>query len=105
MSRLIPLQIDEYIFITDENGEQITEFMDGKFPDLHCRYIVQRERKGPAHAVSLAMSRIKAGDDLLIVFNDTIFVADLTTIPMIRARKTATSEATWYRRSNMARRS
>ncbi|UFS68826.1 NTP transferase domain-containing protein [Geomonas sp. RF6] len=83
VSRLLPLGVDEFIFITDENGGQITEFMDRKFPDLHCRYIVQKDRKGPAHAVSLAKPRIKAGDDLLIVFNDTIFVADLTQIPRL----------------------
>ncbi|RPJ02728.1 MAG: nucleotidyltransferase, partial [Deltaproteobacteria bacterium] len=45
-----------------------------------CRYIVQKEQKGPAHAVSLAAPYIKQGDDLLIVFNDTIFVADLADI-------------------------
>ena len=81
VDRLLPIKIDEYIFIIDENGNQISDCMDEKFPDLHCRYIVQKDRKGPAHAVSLAKSRIKEGEDLLIVFNDTIFVADLTQIP------------------------
>ena len=85
MTRLLPLNADEYIFITDDHGEQITEFMDNCFPDLHCRYIVQKERRGPAHAVSLALPRIKTGDDVLIVFNDTIFVADLTRIPELCA--------------------
>jgi glucose-1-phosphate thymidylyltransferase len=81
VERLLPLNADEYIFITDDHSDQISDFMDSHFPDLHCRYIVQRERRGPAHAVSLALPRIKAGEDVLIVFNDTIFVADLTRIP------------------------
>jgi len=81
VSRLAPLQASEYIFITDKNGRQIRDFMDKKFPELPCRYIVQKERKGPAHAISLASSRIVEGDDLLIVFNDTIFVTDLAQIP------------------------
>lgn len=81
ISRLIPLGATEYIFITDENGGQIRDFMQGKFPSLPCRYIVQKERKGPAHAVSLAAPCTGAGDDLLIVFNDTIFDADLSCIP------------------------
>lgn len=85
VSRLAPLEADEYIFITDENGGQIKEFMDSRFPALPCCYIVQQERKGPAHAVSLAAPRVAAGDDLLIVFNDTIFVADLTLIPRLCA--------------------
>lgn len=80
ISRLIPLEATEYIFITDENGGQIRDFMQGKFASLPCQYIVQKERKGPAHAVSLAAPCIGAGNDLLIVFNDTIFDADLSCI-------------------------
>ena len=83
VSRLIPLQADEFIFITDDNGGQISSFMQEKFRDLPCTYVVQTERKGPAHAVSLAAPRIGDGDDLLVVFNDTIFVADLTRIPRL----------------------
>lgn len=77
ISRLYHLWVTEYIFITDENGGQVSEFMESKFPELHCRYIVQTEQKGPAHAVYLAAPMIGQGDDLLIVFNDTIFDADL----------------------------
>ena len=77
VNRLTHLEATDYIFIIDENGGQIREFMERKFPALSCRYIVQSERKGPAHAVSLAGPFITKGDDLLIVFNDTIFDADL----------------------------
>lgn len=80
ISRLNHLWTTEYIFITDENGGQIREFMERKFSSLSCRYIVQKEQKGPAHAVSLATPFVAAGDDLLIVFNDTIFDADLSMI-------------------------
>lgn len=80
ISRLNNLWATEYIFITDENGGQISEFMNQQFPSLSCRYIVQNEQKGPAHALSLAAPFIEKGDDLLIVFNDTIFDADLTLI-------------------------
>jgi len=85
VSRLVPLQAEEYIFITDENGGQIRDFMKLKFPDLPCQYIIQKERKGPAHAVCLAEPLVGNGDDLLIVFNDTIFVADLAQIPALCA--------------------
>jgi len=85
VSRLVPLNADEYIFITDENGGQIQDFMNKNFPDLACHYIVQKERKGPAHAIFLATPRIAVDDDLLIVFNDTIFVADLQLIPRLCA--------------------
>jgi len=85
VSRLQPLQAEEYIFITDENGSQIEAFMDEHFAGLACSYIVQKERLGPAHAVALAAPRIAAGDDVLVVFNDTIFVTDLTRIPALSA--------------------
>ncbi len=83
ISRLVPLNAQELIFIIDENGSQIQEFMQKKFPELSCSYITQQERKGPAHAVWLAAPRINPGDDLLIVFNDTIFDTDLTRIPQL----------------------
>lgn len=81
--RLRTLAAQELIFIIDENGGQIQEFMQNRFPELNCSYITQQERKGPAHAVWLAAPRIAPGDDLLIVFNDTIFDTDLTRIPAL----------------------
>ena len=85
ISRLIPLNATEYLFITDENGGQVREFMEAAFPALPCRYIVQKERQGPAHAVALAAPFVESGDDLLIVFNDTIFDADLSGIRALGA--------------------
>ena len=85
VSRLVPLKAETYIFIIDENGAQIKAFMDDKFPELACQYVVQEERIGPAHAVALAAPHLAEGDDLLIVFNDTIFVADLEQIPALCA--------------------
>jgi glucose-1-phosphate thymidylyltransferase len=79
--RLIDLKAEEFIFITDEHGGQIEEFMKHRFPALNCTYIIQKERLGPAHAVYMAAPRIRPGDDLLVVFNDTIFVTDLSRIP------------------------
>ncbi len=80
ISRLLSLNAAEYLFITDENGEQIQEVMQRRFPQLNCRYVRQQEKLGPAHAISLVADHVSAGDDLLIVFNDTIFIADLNQI-------------------------
>lgn len=81
VERVLTIDAEELIFITDENGSQIERFMEHHFPELNCSYIVQKERLGPAHAVALASPRIAAGDDVLVVFNDTIFVTDLAKIP------------------------
>jgi len=83
IERLQSVDVEEYIFIIDENGQQIIDFMGQKFPALKCSYCVQQERLGPAHAVALAAPSVRQGDDLLVVFNDTIFVTDLTTIPTL----------------------
>ncbi|WP_303721460.1 sugar phosphate nucleotidyltransferase [Malonomonas rubra] len=83
IERLMVVDVEEFIFITDENGQQVEDFMQRKFPDLKCSYLVQKERLGPAHAVALAAPQVKAGDNLLVVFNDTIFVTDLGKIPQL----------------------
>lgn len=85
IERLQAVEVEDYIFITDENGQQVADFMAYKFPQLKCHFLVQRERLGPAHAVSLAAVEVKPGDDLLVVFNDTIFVTDLSKIPQLCA--------------------
>lgn len=85
VSRLLVLDNIELIFITDENGQQVESYMKEKFPQVECRYIVQKDRLGPAHAVSLAGEHIHEGDDVLVVFNDTIFVTELKRIPKLCA--------------------
>ncbi|MBF0410200.1 MAG: NTP transferase domain-containing protein [Candidatus Riflebacteria bacterium] len=83
ISNLTKLKCDEYIFVTDENGHVIEEFLKKNFPNLPAVYVTQEERLGPAHAVWLASKYIKEGDDVLVVFNDTLFITDLTKIPRI----------------------
>ncbi len=70
----------EFIFIVDANGYQIEKFVKKKYPQIISHYIVQKERKGPAHAVWLAKDLIEE-EEILIVFNDTMFITDLNKIP------------------------
>jgi glucose-1-phosphate thymidylyltransferase len=83
MSRLTHIPVREFAFITDENGSQIENFMLTHFPKMNCSYTVQHERLGPAHAVFMAADRVQPGEDVLVVFNDTIFVTDLSRIPSL----------------------
>ncbi len=83
MAGLSKLKVDEYILIVDENGSVIEEFFRQKYPDKTVTFIEQKERLGPAHAVWLAAPRVGPQDDLLVVFNDTLFVTDLTRIPRL----------------------
>lgn len=77
------IKIDLVVFICDENMALIEAFVKEHYPELPCQYIHQEERLGPAHAVWLAHPFIRQGDDVLIVFNDTLFVTDLTRIPAL----------------------
>lgn len=83
VERLLRLEVSEFIFIVDDQGKQIQQFMAQQFPQLKCHYVVQSERKGPAHAVWLASPHVDPGDDLLVVFNDTIFETDLTQVSQL----------------------
>ncbi|HNX76938.1 MAG TPA: sugar phosphate nucleotidyltransferase [Candidatus Rifleibacterium sp.] len=77
------LKADEYVIITDENGQILQTYIQKHYPDLKASYIQQTELLGPAHAVALAAPRIAPGDDVLVVFNDTLFVTDLARIPIL----------------------
>ena len=77
---LAKVEVEEYIIITDKNGNIIKQYVDEHYPDIKCTYVTQTELLGPAHAVSLASPRIMEGDDVLVVFNDTLFVTELTRI-------------------------
>jgi glucose-1-phosphate thymidylyltransferase len=83
MASIGRIKVDEVIFITDENGDIIADFVRKQYPKIPSSFIVQNERLGPAHAVWLAEPRIEAGDEVLVVFNDTLFVTDLTRIPRL----------------------
>jgi glucose-1-phosphate thymidylyltransferase len=80
---LAKVDVEEYIIITDKNGHIIKQFVDEHYPNIKVTYVTQTELLGPAHAVSLASPRIQEGDDVLVVFNDTLFVTDLTRIHIL----------------------
>ena len=77
IDRLRPLPMDELILIIDPDEAKeasIRQFLDTTAP-APVRYVRQTELKGPAHAIFLAREYIDR--DVMIVFNDTLFDADL----------------------------
>lgn len=80
IDRLRGLPIEELILIIDPddgNEARIRQFVEPTAP-APVTYIRQTELKGPADAVFLARERVDG--ELLIVFNDTLFDADLISI-------------------------
>lgn len=68
--------IDEFIFIVGYLGEKIEDYIKEKYPQLTCHYIFQNDRKGTAHAVSLA-SEIVGKEEVFIALGDTICEYDI----------------------------
>ena len=76
---LLKINGAEFIFIVDDKGDVIKDFVNKKY-DIDAEYVVQSEQLGPSHAVWLAKDFVKDGDDVLVVFNDTIAVTDYSKI-------------------------
>jgi glucose-1-phosphate thymidylyltransferase len=80
VDRIRSLPMEELILIIDPDESKeasIRQFLDATAP-VPVRYVRQTELKGPAHAIFLARQYID--QDVLIIFNDTLFDADLTQI-------------------------
>jgi glucose-1-phosphate thymidylyltransferase len=74
---LAPLGADEYIFIVGHLGDQIEAFITQHY-SFAAHFVVQEELIGQAHAIYLAREHLEG--PAVILFSDTLFEADLTTI-------------------------
>jgi glucose-1-phosphate thymidylyltransferase len=78
IDRIRSLPMDELILIIDPDESKeasIRQYLDETAP-VTVRYVRQAELKGPAHAIYLAREHIDR--EVLIIFNDTLFDADLS---------------------------
>ena len=77
------LGVEEIVFITGYLKEKIEAYIAAEYPDFRVHYVEQKVQDGTAGAVSLARPHIDT--DLLIIFVDTLFDADLTLVRRLRA--------------------
>lgn len=75
---LLPLAPEEFIFITGWLGDQIEAYVKEAYPRIKGRYVEQTELKGQAHALSLVRDNVHG--EMLMVFVDTVFKADLAAL-------------------------
>lgn len=75
---LIEIGVREVVFIVGYLGDAIRDFIEAEYPELEAHYVVQEVQDGTAGAVKLAEPW--ADEDLLILFVDTIFDADLSLV-------------------------
>lgn len=76
------LGVEEIVFITGYLKEKIEAYIAAEYPDFRVHYVEQKVQDGTAGAVSLAAPHIDT--DLLIIFVDTLFDADLTLVRRLR---------------------
>src|SRR5215212_6281936 len=77
LDALEPLPIEEVIVITGKLGEQMEEYV-AKHYDFEARFIEQKVMRGQADAIALAEQYVKG--DLMTIFVDTLFEADLSIV-------------------------
>lgn len=72
------LGVDEAVFITGHLKEKVQAYVDLEYPQFNAKYVEQPVQNGTAGAVQLAEPFIH--EDLLIIFVDTLFDADLSLV-------------------------
>jgi glucose-1-phosphate thymidylyltransferase len=72
------LGVEEAIFITGYMKETIEEYIRTEYPEFTSHFVEQKVQDGTAGAVKLAEPHID--EDLLIIFVDTLFDADLSLV-------------------------
>lgn len=75
---LMELGVKEAVFITGYLKENIEEYIRTEYPQLESHFVEQAVQDGTAGAVKLAQPYID--EDLLIIFVDTLFDADLGSV-------------------------
>ncbi len=70
------LGVDEIVFITGYLKEKIEDYIRDEYPEFRAHFVEQEVQNGTAGAVKLAEPYID--EDVLIIFVDTLFDADLS---------------------------
>ncbi len=81
MDDLAALGVDEIVFVVGYLRRAIEAYIAESYPDITAHYVVQEIQDGTAGAVGLAEPYID--DEVLILFVDTLFDADLTLVKRV----------------------
>ena len=75
---LLTLGVDEAVFITGHLKEKVEAYVREEYPQVTAHFVEQPVQNGTAGAIELARPFID--EDLLIIFVDTLFDADLAMV-------------------------
>ena len=71
--------VSEVVYVTGHLKEKVEDYARTQFAKLPAKFVEQKVQDGTAGAVKLAQPFV-GGEDVLIIFVDTIFDADLTVV-------------------------
>jgi len=77
MEMLLPLNLEEIIFVIGYLGDVIKEYIECSYPKVKSSFVVQEKPHGLGHAISVASSKVSNDDSLLILLGDLIFFSDI----------------------------
>ena len=80
---VIALGVSEMVFVVGYLQDVLREYIATEYPDLTAHFVVQEVQDGTAGAIALAEPW--ADEDLLILFSDTLFDADLGLVKRLPA--------------------
>lgn len=71
--------INEFVFVVGYLGDKIHDYIKEKYPELQSHFVVQNEREGLGHALSLTRE-VVGNDEIIIVLGDTICEFDVSEV-------------------------
>jgi len=83
LDRLSPVKISEAIFIVDEDNQELKDYISKNY-HFKARFILQKERKGVAHAIYGAKKMIH-DEEVMILFADTLIDTNLSSFTKLKA--------------------
>jgi glucose-1-phosphate thymidylyltransferase len=72
VDELLEVGLTDFIFIIGHLGEKIKDYVQEKYPQIKADFVVQLERDGTGHAISLAKPFVLPNEEIIVVFGDTI---------------------------------
>ncbi len=77
IDELLKADFREFVFVIGYLGEKIKNFVEERYKNLKCEFVVQDDRMGLGHAIWLARENVSKEKELFIALGDTVFDMDL----------------------------
>jgi glucose-1-phosphate thymidylyltransferase len=78
IDELMKAGFTEFVFVIGYLGEKVRDFVENRYKNIQCEFVVQEEREGLGHAVWTARACLKNEKELMIVLGDTVFDMDMS---------------------------